>query len=93
MSTPSTIIQTGNTGPVGIYTPAASDAGNSFVQAATTYLPPPATFIGTLRVTPSTANTPSLVYIGTTLYSDYLWSQYNTPGQPLSYFLQSPLSG
>ncbi len=78
---------------VGIYLPAASDASNSFVQSATTFLGPPATWVGNLQVVHSTANTPSHVYVSGDLLSDYPWTQFNHPGTPITYYVTPPLSG
>lgn len=83
----------GNAGPVGVYIPAAADAGNTYVQSAVTYLPAPATFIGNITVVPSTANTQSQVYISSDLESSYPWSKYDKPGTPLAFFISPPLSG
>ena len=82
-----------NTYPVGVYVPSAADTGNSYVQAAVTYLPAPNTFIGNLVTIPSTANTASRVYISADLESDYPWSQYNKAGHSIAYFISTPLSG
>lgn len=82
-----------NSYPIGVFVPAAADAGNSYVQSAVTYLPAPNTFIGNLTVIPSTANTASRVFISTDLESDYQWSQYNMPGHSIAYFISQPLSG
>lgn len=82
-----------NSYPVGIFLPAAADTGNSFVQSAVSYLPAPATFVGNLITIPSTATTPSRVYISADLESDYLWTNLNRPGTSIAYFISSPLSG
>lgn len=82
-----------NSYPIGIYLPAAADAGNSFVQSAVTYLPAPATFIGNLVTIPSTATQPSRIYISADLESDFLWSDFNKPGTSIAYFISKPLSG
>ena len=78
---------------VGIYLPAASDASNSYVQSATTFIGPPATWIGNLQVVNSTATTPSKVFISGDLLDSYPWTQYNQPGKPITFYVTPPLSG
>lgn len=78
---------------VGIYLPAASDASNSFVQSATTFIGAPATWIGNLQVVNSTANTASKVFISGDLLSSYPWTQYDEPGTPITFYVTQPLSG
>lgn len=78
---------------VGVYLSAAADAGNSFIQSATTFIGPPATWVGNLQVVHSTANSSSKVFVSADLYDDYPWTQYNTPGQPITYYVTPPLSG
>lgn len=78
---------------VGVYLSAAADAGNSFIQSATTFIPAPATWIGNLTVVNSTANTSSKCYVSADLLSSYPWTQYDTEGSPITYYVQPPLSG
>lgn len=79
--------------PVGVYLPAASDVGNSYVQASVTYIAAPASYIGNVHVTPSTPTTPSQVYVSTDLVSSYPWSQYYQYGVDLAFYVNPPLSG
>lgn len=86
-------MSTGNSYPIGVYLPAAADAGNTYVQSAVTYTPAPATFVGNLITIPSTATQPSRVYLSSDLVSDYPWTALNMPGHSIAYFVSNPLSG
>lgn len=79
--------------PVGCYLPAATDVGNSFVQSSVTYIGAPASYIGNIHVTHSTATTPSQVFVSTDLVSSYPWSQYFQYGVDIAYYANPPLSG
>jgi len=77
----------------GVYLPAASDSANAFVQSSVTYEPPPVTYITSLQVTPSTANTPSQIFLSTVIDSSYPWTEQQALGAPIAYFAVAPLSG
>lgn len=79
--------------PVGVYIPAASDVGNTYIQSQVTYIGAPAAFIGNIQVIPSTANTPSQVYVSTELVSNYPFSKYEQFGSRIAYYIQPAFSG
>lgn len=82
-------MSSGNTYPIGVYVPAASAVGQTYVQCQVTNIGPPATFIGNISVVNSTATAASQVYVTTSFVTSYPWSKYLAYGTNITTFIEA----